>query len=81
MTEKSDIDEKMETITNGFADQVNALSSSPMIRSGLAEVAIVEAIWALVYAMPDCQIAIADALNDMDNIVRKATIEKPADAA
>ena len=69
---RSALDDKIDELTTAFAASVAGLASGRYVRDGIVKEAVNGLIWDLYHAMPDQRYALADALEQMDGIVRAA---------
>lgn len=76
--QRSALDDQIDEITTAFALKLHGMATGTFIREGLVKEAMNSLIWEIYHAMPDQRVALAEALEQMDGIIRVA-IERDAE--
>jgi len=75
------LEARVAEMTATFAADLNRLATRDFIREGVVKEAMTSLIWRLYEEMPDQRAALADALENMPDLIKEAMVEDKADRA
>ncbi|WP_157088933.1 hypothetical protein [Novosphingobium capsulatum] len=76
---KSNLDEKIEELSNEFVRNLSELSARDFVREGVIKEAISSVIWGIYYKFPDQREQFADFMEDWQPILRDAINSESAE--